>query len=60
MKDLSEAAANGRLFGSMAHGHAVPDGIKSAMFDVITAHFNGEFSAEEAAAELVDAVEAAK
>ncbi|WP_171022124.1 MULTISPECIES: ABC transporter substrate-binding protein [Cohaesibacter] len=60
MADLGDAAKNGRLFGSMAHGHAVPDGIKSAMFDVITAHFNGEFDSATAAEEMVDAVEAAK
>jgi hypothetical protein len=30
------------------------------MYDVITGHFNGEFSAEEAAAEMVSAVAAAK
>ena len=60
MADLGDAAKNGRLFGSMAHGHAVPDGIKSAMFDVVTAHFNGEFDSEAAAEEMVNAVEAAK
>ncbi len=60
MKDLAEANANGSLFGSMAHGHAVPASIKNAIYDVVTAHFNGEYSAEEAAAELVAAVADAK
>ncbi|PLW77937.1 sugar ABC transporter substrate-binding protein [Cohaesibacter celericrescens] len=60
MADLADAGKTGRLFGSMAHGHAVPDGIKSAIFDVVTAHFNGEFDSKTAAAELVDAVESAK
>ncbi|MBT5979394.1 MAG: carbohydrate ABC transporter substrate-binding protein [Gammaproteobacteria bacterium] len=60
MADLAAANAAGSLFGSMAHGHTVPAGIKNAMYDVITAHFNGEFSAEEAAAEMVSAVAAAK
>jgi glucose/mannose transport system substrate-binding protein len=59
MADLADANANGRLFGSMAHGHSVPAGIKNAMYDVVTAHFNGEFDAEEAAEEMVNAVEAA-
>ena len=60
MADLAAANAAGSLFGSMAHGHTVPAGIKNAMYDVITAHFNGEFSAEEAASEMVSAVAAAK
>lgn len=60
MADLAEAAANGTLQGSMAHGHGASSNIKSAIFDVVTAHFNGEFSAEEAAEELANAVEAAK
>ena len=52
MKDLAEAAGNGTLLGSMAHGHAVPAGAKNAFYDVITAHFNGELSDDEAVAEL--------
>ncbi len=60
MADLAAANAAGSLFGSMAHGHTVPAGIKNAMYDVVTAHFNGEYSAEEAAAEMVAAVAAAK
>jgi glucose/mannose transport system substrate-binding protein len=57
MAQLAEAAANGTLFGSMAHGHANPPSVQNAMYDVITAHFNGEFDAETAASELVTAVE---
>ncbi len=60
MADLAAANAAGSLFGSMAHGHTVPAGIKNAMYDVVTAHFNGEYSAEDAAAEMVAAVAAAK
>ncbi len=60
MKDLAEANANGSLFGSMAHGHAVPASIKNAIYDVVTAEFNGEYTPEEAAAELVAAVADAK
>ena len=60
MADLAAANAAGSLFGSMAHGHTVPAGIKNAIYDVVTAHFNGEYSAEEAAAEMVAAVAAAK
>ncbi|MFD0979502.1 ABC transporter substrate-binding protein [Tropicimonas aquimaris] len=60
MADLAEAAANGTLQGSMAHGHGASSNIKSAIFDVVTAHLNGEYSAEEAAEELAAAVEAAQ
>ena len=60
MADLAEAGGSGRLFGSMAHGHSVPASIKNAIYDVVTAHFNGEYDAATAAEELVNAVEAAK
>ena len=60
MAQLAEAAASGGLFGSMAHGHANPPAVQNAMYDVITAHFNGEFDAETAAAEMVLAVELAQ
>ena len=60
MADLAEANENGMLFGSMAHGHSVPASIKNAMYDVVTAHFNGEFDAVTAAAEMVTAVDIAR
>jgi glucose/mannose transport system substrate-binding protein len=60
MADLAEANANGMLFGSMAHGHASPAAVKNAIYDVVTAHFNGEYDAETAAQELVTAVEIAQ
>lgn len=60
MADLAAAAASGNLYGSMAHGHAAPASVKNAMYDVITAHFNGEFDAQTAAEELVDAVSIAR
>lgn len=56
MDDLAEANTSGKLFGSMAHGHAAPAAIKNAVYDVVTAHFNGEFDAAEAAEELAAAV----
>ncbi|MEQ9812107.1 MAG: ABC transporter substrate-binding protein [Azospirillaceae bacterium] len=59
MADLAEANENGTLFGSMAHGHANPANVKNAMYDVITAHFNGEYDAATAAEELRNAVESA-
>ncbi len=60
MKDLAAAAASGNLFGSMAHGHAAPASVKNAIYDVVTAHFNGEYDSETAVEELVDAVSIAK
>ncbi|WP_170971416.1 MULTISPECIES: ABC transporter substrate-binding protein [Mesorhizobium] len=58
--DLAEADKNGKLFGSMAHGHANPAAVKNAMYDVITRHFNGEMDSKAAAAALAEAVAAAK
>ncbi|MBB5515371.1 glucose/mannose transport system substrate-binding protein [Rubricella aquisinus] len=60
MADLAAAASSGNLFGSMAHGHANEASVKNAMYDVITAHFNGEYDSETAVEELVTAVELAQ
>ncbi|MEM9319040.1 MAG: ABC transporter substrate-binding protein [Pseudomonadota bacterium] len=60
MAQLAEAGENGTLFGSMAHGHANPPSVQNAMYDVITAHFNGEYDSETAASEMVLAVELAQ
>jgi glucose/mannose transport system substrate-binding protein len=60
MADLAAAASSGNLIGSVAHGHANPASVKNAIYDVVTAHFNGEFDSETAAAELVDAVSIAQ
>ncbi|WP_440271537.1 ABC transporter substrate-binding protein [Ensifer adhaerens] len=60
IKDLAEANASGKLFGSMAHGHANPAAVKNAIYDVVTREFNGELTSEQAVKELVSAVEAAK
>jgi glucose/mannose transport system substrate-binding protein len=60
MKDLAEAASAGKLFGSMAHGHAAPAGVKNALYDVVTAQFNGQIDAATATQQLVDAVAAAQ
>jgi len=60
MKDLAEANTSGKLFGSMAHGHAAPAAVKNALYDVVTRHFNGELDSKAAAAALAEAVAAAK
>ena len=59
MRDLAQANQSGTLFGSMAHGHAAPAGVKNALYDVVTAHFNGEYDSATAVAELVNAVQGA-
>jgi glucose/mannose transport system substrate-binding protein len=56
-EELKAAASSGNLMGSMAHGHANPAAVKNAMYDVITAHFNGEYDSATAAEEMVSAVE---
>ncbi len=58
MSDLAEANTANSLFGSMAHGHAAPAAIKNAVYDVVTQHFNGELTSEEAAEELANSIEA--
>lgn len=61
MVDLAEANTAGKLFGSMAHGHAAPAAVKNATYDVITAAFNGEYAdGAAAAAALAEAVAAAQ
>ncbi len=60
MADLAAASASDNLLGSVAHGHANPASVKNAIYDVVTAHFNGEYDSETAVAELVDAVSIAK
>ena len=59
IRDLAEASANDTLYGSTAHGHASPASVKNAIYDVVTAHFNGEYDSATAVEELVNAVEAA-
>ncbi len=59
MVDLAEANDAGTLYGSMAHGHAAPAAVKNALYDVVTAHFNGEYDSETAVEELVNAIDGA-
>lgn len=60
MADLKEANETGKLYGSMAHGHANPAAVKQAMYDVITKHFNGQLDTAKAPEALAEAVAAAK
>ncbi|MEO1249917.1 MAG: ABC transporter substrate-binding protein [Pseudomonadota bacterium] len=59
MVDLAEANDAGTLYGSMAHGHAAPAAVKNALYDVVTAHFNGEYDSATAVEELVNAIDGA-
>ncbi len=60
MAELAAAASAGNLFGSLAHGHANRAAVKNAFYDVITAHFNGDYDSATAVEELVDAVDIAQ
>jgi glucose/mannose transport system substrate-binding protein len=60
MKDLKEAAANGTLMGSMAHGHAAPAAVKNALYDVVTRQFETGMDSAEAAKQLVTAIAGAQ
>ena len=61
MADLAEANTAGKLFGSMAHGHAAPAAVKNAVYDVVTGAVNGNYpDGAAAAAALAEAVAAAK
>jgi glucose/mannose transport system substrate-binding protein len=60
MKDLAEASDSGHLYGSLAHGHGGQSAIKNAVFDVVTAHLNGEYDSDQAVEELVNAVASAQ
>ncbi len=60
MADLAEAAKNDMLMGSMAHGHAAPAAVKNALYDVVTGHFNGDVSSEDAVKQLAEAIAGAQ
>jgi glucose/mannose transport system substrate-binding protein len=60
MADLKTAIKNNSMLGSFAHGHAMPDSVKGAIYDVVTKFFNSGGSSADAVKQLVQAVEAAK
>ena len=60
MADLRSALKNGTMVGSFAHGHAMPDGPKNAVYDVVTHFFNSNESSADAVKQLVEAVNNAK
>ena len=59
--DLKVAVKNGTMLGSFAHGHAMPESVKAAVYDVVTKAFNNlQFTPAQATQQLVKAVENAK
>jgi glucose/mannose transport system substrate-binding protein len=58
--DLKTAIANDTLLGSIAYGYANPPAVQNAIYDVVTRHFNGQITTDEAVAEMPKAVAAAK
>ena len=60
MADAKEATANGTLLGSLAHGHAAPEAVKGAVYDVVTEFFNSDMSSADASKKLAAAVANAK
>ncbi|HEX7912978.1 MAG TPA: ABC transporter substrate-binding protein [Paraburkholderia sp.] len=60
MSDLRTALKNGAMVGSFAHGHAMPDGPKNAVYDVVTHFFNSNQSSADAVKQLVAAVNGSK
>jgi glucose/mannose transport system substrate-binding protein len=60
MADAAEATKANALMGSLAHGHAAPEAVKGAVYDVVTAFFNSTMSSAEAATKLAAAVANAK
>jgi glucose/mannose transport system substrate-binding protein len=60
MKDFAASAKSGDLVPSMEHEMAVMPAFRGAFTDVVTNYINSEMSAEDAAAQLASAIEAAR
>jgi len=60
MNDMRAALKSGTMVGSFAHGQAMPEASKTAMYDVVTHFFNSNQSSADAVKQLVTAVENAK
>ena len=57
--DLNTAAKKGGLLPSFAHGMTLELGVKGAIQDVVTEHFNSNMSSDDAVKKLASAVKAA-
>jgi glucose/mannose transport system substrate-binding protein len=60
MNDMRAALKTDSMVGSFAHGHAMPDGPKNAVYDVVTHFFNSNQSSADAVKALVAAVKNAQ
>jgi glucose/mannose transport system substrate-binding protein len=60
MKDFAASAKSGDLVPSMAHEMATSRAIRGAIMDTVTAFYNSDMSATDAAAQLANAVRGAK
>ncbi len=60
IQDVISASNNESFLGSMAHGYAVTPAVQNAMYDVITRHFNGEYSSsKQAVQKFIQAIQSA-
>ena len=57
--DLNTAAKKGGLLPSFAHGMTLELGVKGAIQDVVTEHFNSNMSSQDAVKKIAAAVKAA-
>jgi len=57
--DLNAAAKSGGLLPSFAHGMTLELGVKGAIQDVVTEHFNSNMSSQDAVKKLASAVKSA-
>nr|WP_259295184.1 ABC transporter substrate-binding protein [Paraburkholderia sp. DHOC27] len=60
MSDMRAALKSGTMVGSFAHGQAMPEASKTAVYDVVTHFFNSNQSSADAVKQLVTAVENSK
>ena len=61
IKDLKEATADKKLFGSLAQGYGAPPAVANAYKDVVTKFVHGQItSSDEAVKQLVAAIDDAK
>ncbi len=60
MKDFVASAKSGDLVPSMAHEMATKRAIRGAIMDAVTAFYNSDMTAQDAAAQLANAVRAAR
>ncbi|MGQ3213196.1 ABC transporter substrate-binding protein [Shinella sp.] len=58
--DLAASSKSGTAMPTVAYTHAAKASVTAAITDVVTRHFNSELASADAAAELADAVAAAR